>query len=125
MQRLYSLYIFKFLRCLFGLYLIIFGIKNFSEISTKIHNIEALLHDVKILKIDLYTYTYEILIFEYSSFIYGGLLFILNYRISKVFLLIGFIIEIVLINDILNFTKVERTQYLVALLPLIAGVLEF
>ncbi len=125
MLRLYSLYIFKFLRCIFGLYLIIFGIKNFSEISTKVQNIEALLHNIKILKIDLYTYTYEILIFEYSSFIYGGLLFILNYRIGKLFLMIGFIFEIVLINDIINFTNIERTQYFVSILPLIAGVIEF
>jgi len=39
--------------------------------------------------------------------------------------MIGFIFEIVLINDIINFTNIERTQYFVSILPLIAGVIEF
>lgn len=118
-------FLFRFFRFFFGVYLLIFGIKSFSEIGSSFKQIEEFLKNKKFLNIDLFSYSNEILVFEYCSFIYGGLLFLFGNRFSKIFLMIGFIIEIIFIVDILRLSENDRLRYLIKLLPLIGGTLSF
>lgn len=110
------------LRIILGIYLILFGIKNFSEISTNIKFFKDNIQNIKILKNDLSTYSNEILVFEYCSMIYGGLLLVFGYKLSKLFISFSMLIEIIFIIDVWKLNDESRIKYCLNLLSILGGV---
>ena len=114
--------LFITLRIALGIYLILFGIKNFSESSTNIKFFKSSIVNIKILKNDLSTYANEILVFEYCSMIFGGLLLVFGLKLSKFFVSFGVLIEIIFIIDIWKLNDESRIKYCLSLLSLLGGV---
>lgn len=98
--------IFRLLtRLLFGVYLIAFGLKGLSEVNINKNEIVKTLDHIenRILKpyeINLNLHLFkqhpiEILYFENISILYSGFLMIFGLTLSKAFLLVGVLIELV------------------------------
>ena len=125
MNEKFKYFIFYLLRITFGLYLICFGVKNFAEISTNIKHFHKNIQNFKFLDFDLKAYSYAILVLENCALIYGGLLYLLGTKLSILFLMTGFLIEIVFIIDLSKLSDFNRLKYFLNILPLIGGVLKF
>jgi hypothetical protein len=94
-----------FLRILFGIYLITFGLKGLSEVNINekdiiktIESIESNILEPYSLNLNLKLikqHPIEILYFENISILYAGFLLIFGLKLSKAFLMIAFLIEFI------------------------------
>jgi len=120
-----------FLRLLFGLYLILFGLKGLSEVNiNKLETIKTLDHiENRILKpfeINLNLHLFkqhpiEILYFQNISILYSGFLLVFGLTLSKAFLLIGFLIELVFQKNIYFDFSINKFQALSTFATMVLG----
>ncbi len=128
--------IFSFLlRLIFGLYLIAFGLKGLSEVNTNKNEITKTLDQIenRILKpyeINLNLHLFkqhpiEILYFENISILYSGFLMIFGLTLSKAFLLVGFLIELVFQKNLLFEFSVDKLQAVSIFATIVLGASSF
>jgi hypothetical protein len=111
-------FFFVSFRLVLGLFLVILFLKNLTEINNKkvilLEHIESfeknilkpynINTDLNLLK----QHPMEILYFENLCIIYGAFLLIFGFSLSRTFILIGFLIEMTLINNI-YFNRDEKS----------------
>jgi len=121
-------FLFVVLRVVLGLFLVLLFLKNLTEINNKkvilLENIESfeknilnpynINTDLNLLK----QHPMEILYFENLCVIYGAFLLILGFSMSRTFILIGFLIEMIFINNI----YFNRDQNSVTSFSLLLGI---
>jgi len=127
---------FTFLiRLIFGLYLIAFGLKGLSEVNINKHEIVKTFDHIenRILKpyeINLNLHLFkqhpiEILYFENISILYSGFLMIFGLTLSKAFLLIGVLIELVFQKNLFFEFTVDKLHAVSILTTIVLGASSF
>jgi hypothetical protein len=125
--------VYYFFRSLLGAYLILLGIKGLSDInankSTLTNTIDLFEKNILIpynIPTNLHLlrqHPYEILYFENLSILYGGFLMFFGFSLSKAFVMIGFLIEFIFMNNIYFYTDEKTVINFSLLLSLLGGVL--
>jgi hypothetical protein len=126
-------FLFIVLRLILGLFLVLLFLKNLTEINNKkiilLENIEAFEKNILIpynINTDLNLlkqHPMEILYFENLCVIYGAFLLILGFSLSRTFILIGFLIEMIFINNIYFNRDQKSVTNFSLLLGIFGGIL--